>query len=58
MESLAARNQALYQDRMKRRLEEHQRALQDWRKNLRIVPLAHRHSSSQVEGKAGAEMAS
>ena len=42
MDSIAARNQAIYQERMKRRLEEHQAALQDWRTNLRIVPMQHR----------------
>lgn len=43
----AEKNQAIYQERMKRRLEEHQNALQDWRMNLRIVPMQHRHETAE-----------
>ena len=52
MDSIAARNQAIYQERMKRRLEEHQAALQDWRTNLRIVPMQHRQPCVLGAGSA------
>lgn len=57
MQTVAERNQAIYEARMKRRLEEHRQALQDWRTNLRIVPFALRGAGNQLEGKLGRELA-
>ena len=43
----AERNQAIYQARIQRRLEEHHRAVEDWRMNLRIVPMKHRQEAAE-----------
>ena len=57
MDAITVRNQAVYEERMKCRLEEHRQALQDWKDNLRILPMALRRSSHAVETQASREMA-